>query len=119
MKSVNPPMAAEVSARSWIIGGGVLLLSAMVLAANDDRLVISPADGQLLTDEMYERAEGWREPPMFESEWRAPEPEPRTRIRFGYDSAYEELRARDPINNSFVGTNLGEPQPNTLFRMEF
>jgi hypothetical protein len=112
-------LVAQTPGRSWVIGAGVLLLSAMVLASNDDRLVISPADGQLLTDEMYERAEGWREPPMFESEWRAPEPEPRTRIRFGYDSAYEELRARDPINNSFVGTNLGEPQPNTLFRMEF
>jgi len=119
VKTLTPVPAAEASGRSWMIGGGLLLLSALVLASNDDRLVISPSDGQLLTDEMYERAEGWREPPMFESEWRAPRSEPRTRIRFGYDSAYEELRARDPMNNSFVGSNLREPQPNTLFRLEF
>lgn len=103
----------------WAFAGSGLLLSAIVFAGNSAQLVISDSDGQLLSDEMYERAEGWRRPSVFEPDWRAPEPEQRSRIRFGFDSAFEEVRARDPFNNKFTQTNLGEPQPNTLFQLEF
>ena len=78
-----------------LVASGVLLASALVLANDGARLVLSPTDGEILSDDIYERAEGWREQPMFESEWRAPKREPQSRIKFGYDSAFEELRARE------------------------
>ena len=94
--------------------------SGAALLANDDaRLEIAPTYGEILSDEIYERAEGWREPPMFESEWRAPKPEPKSRIRFGYDSAYEEVRARDAARYSTKPPKLRDPRPATLFRLEY
>ena len=41
------------------------------------------------------------------------------RIRFGFDSAYEELQARDYDRFSSRQTNLRQPRPNTLLRLEF
>ena len=96
-----------------------LLASAMVIAQDDPRLEISPGYGELLSDEIYEQAEGWRAPPMFESEWRAPRPQEQGRIRFGFDSAYEELQARDYDKYSSRQSNLMQPRPNTLLRLEF
>lgn len=106
------------SARSLFIGLA-MFLSAIVLAQNGSRLVISPGENQLLTDEIYQRAEGWREPPMFESEWRAPRKDESSRITFGYDSAYEARRAREdvmPVNDQ---RDFHEPRPNTIFRWNF
>jgi hypothetical protein len=99
----------------------VLLLSAVVLAQSSGRLEITPLHGELLSDEIYREAEGWREPPMFESEWRAPRKEAPSRIRFGYDSAYEAARAREdvmwPARERDV--DLHEPRPNTILRWNF
>ncbi len=97
----------------------VLLASAIVIAQEEPRLQIGTSDGMLLSDELYEQAEGWRAPPMIEEPWRAPEPEPRARINFGYDSAYEDARIRDYGFNQTRRSNLREPAPNTLFRLEF
>lgn len=103
-----------------LIMTGFLLASAFVLANDGARLEISPTYGEILSDDIYERAEGWREPPMFESEWRAPEPQPKSRIRFGYDSAYEEVQARNAAGYSTTPLNLRDPLPAaTQFRLEF
>ena len=119
MIAVASVQYAGEGAKRTLIAIGVLLSSAFVLANDDARLEISPTYGEILTDDIYERAEGWRKPPMFESEWRAPEPEPKSRIRFGYDSAYEEVRARDAARFSTRPQRLRDPQPSTLFRIEF
>ena len=108
----------ETMASRWLIASG-LLLWAIVLAAEDARLEISPTYGEILSDEIYERAEDWREPPMFESEWRATQPQKQGRIKFGYDSAYEELRARESVRSSSRPLDLRDPKPNTLFRFSF
>lgn len=100
----------------WITA---LLASAIVIAQEDPRLRIAPGESLLLSDEIYEQAGDWRAPPMFESEWRAPAPEPRTRIKFGYDSAYEAARMRDQARDQTRRSTLREPKPNTLFRLEF
>lgn len=112
-----PPTATAMNRR--VLSIGVLLASAIVIAQEGQRLQISSDEGSLLTDEIYEQAEGWRAPPMIEEPWRAPEPEPRSRIYFGYDSAYEENRARGYDLDQARRSNLREPTPNTLFRMEF
>ena len=103
-----------------LIAAGLLLTSAFVLANDDARLQISPAYGEILSDDIYQRAEGWRQPPLFESEWRPPKPEPKSRIRFGYDSAYEEMRARNAGRDAITSLNLRDPRPAaTQFRLEY
>jgi hypothetical protein len=98
-----------------------LLLSAIVVAQDGARLEISPESGELLSDEIYREAEGWRQPPMFESEWRAPRREEPSRIRFGFDSAYEAARAREDALSpaSQRDVDLHEPRPNTILRWNF
>lgn len=114
----------QVTAGTHISGRwGLLLLlfSLIALAENSSRLDILPADGDdRLTDEIYNSATGWRTPAVSENEWRrGVKQQPKSRIQFGYDSAYEEMRARD--NNYGFDTGLGgvdHPQ-NTQFRISF
>ncbi|MCB1772038.1 MAG: hypothetical protein KDI88_00360 [Gammaproteobacteria bacterium] len=100
---------------------GVLLLSAIVVARDDARLEIKSESGELLSDEIYREAEGWRQPPMFESEWRAPRKQEPSRIRFGYDSAYEAARAREDVMRPATqrDVDLHEPRPNAILRWNF
>lgn len=111
-------MVGEIPMR-WLVASGVLLTSAFVLANDDARLEISPTYEEILSDDIYERAEGWREQPMFESEWRAPKTEPKSRIEFGYDSAYEEQRARDAAKYSSRPMDLIDRPPDNQFRFRF
>lgn len=96
----------------------VLLASAIVLAQEDPRLQVEAGERLLLSDEIYEQAEGWRAPPMIEEPWRAPKREPRARINLGYDATYEDARLRDYGLNQTRRSNLREPTPSTLFRLE-
>ncbi len=103
----------------WLIASAVLLVSAFVLAEGTKRLEAPPFYGQVLSDDIYERAEGWREPPIAEDELRAPKMEPKSRIKFGYDSTYEELRARDETRYSSKPINQGDVQPSTQIKFGF
>lgn len=96
----------------------LLLVGALAIASDQSRLEIGPIYENLLTDEIYREAENWRAPPAFESEWRAPRRQDRGRIRVGFDSVYEEQRARQTgsINER---SDPHTPTPNTLFRWEF
>ena len=118
MTGMHYPATGVAQARRTL-AAGVLLLSAMVIAQEDPRLQVAPDEGLLLSDEIYEQAEGWRAPPMLEESWRAPATEPRARINFGYDSAYEDARMRDYGLDRGRRSNLREPTPSTLFRLEF
>lgn len=108
-----------LSTNQWLVASGVLLASAIVVANDSARLEISPTYGDLLTDDIYESAESWRKPPKFESEWRAPKPKEKSRIKFGYDSAYEEMRARENTRSFDDQFDLREPKPSTLMRWKF
>ncbi len=107
------------SPRGWLVT--LWLVSALVVANEADRLLIEPAYEDLLSDEIYEQAGNWRAPPEFDSEWRAPKPEPKTRMTFGYDSAYDARRARQRASTGALPgpVELSEPVPSTLFRLEF
>lgn len=106
-------------AHRWLFASGVLLISVIVMAEGDARLELSSPYGEFLSDDIYERAEDWRKPPMFESEWRAPKAKEKSRIKFGYDSVYEDLRAREDARSSNKQFDLREPKPNALFRFDF
>jgi hypothetical protein len=104
----------------WLFGLPVMLFSLIVWAENASRIEISPAhDSDLVTDEIYNSASEWRKPPEYESEWRPEKRQQETRIRFGYDSAYEEMRARGNDYTLDTGMGLANRPQNTQFKLGF
>ena len=101
----------------WLLASAILLVSALVLAEESKRLA-APYD-QILSDDIYERAEGWREPQTTGDEWRRPKTEPQSRMKFGYDSTYEELRARDETRYSGKPISEGNVRPSTQINLGF
>ena len=117
--SIHPIPTMDPALTRWLITSSVLLISAFVLAEGNARLGSPPLYDQILSDEIYESAEGWRDPAMEEDGWRTSKPEPKSRIRFGYDSAYEELRARDETRYSSKPINQRHVQPSTQINLGF
>jgi hypothetical protein len=109
---------ARISNR-WLIGLPVMLFTLAVLAENTARLEISPAYDDRLTNEIYDDTSGWRKPPAYESEWRQEKPKQESRIQFGYDSAYEDLRSRNNDSSSDTDFGLADRLQNTQFRIGF
>ena len=109
----------DSSAHRWLLASGVLLISVIVMAEGDARLELSSPYGEFLSDDIYEHADDWRKPPMFESEWRAPKAKESSRIKLGYDSVYEELRAREQAHSPNMQYDLRDPKSNALFRLKF
>ena len=68
---------------------------------------------------IYNRASGWRKPQEFDSEWRPEKQEQQSRIQFGYDSVYEEMRARDNDYSLDTGSGLDDRPQNTQFKIGF
>jgi hypothetical protein len=117
--AMDPATGARINSR-WLIGLSVMLFSLVVLAENDARLEISPAyDDDRVTDEIYSSTSGWRRPPEYESEWRPEKQQQESRIQFGYDSVYEEMRARDNDYSQNTGFGLKDRQQNTQFKIGF
>jgi hypothetical protein len=104
----------------WFFSLPVILFSLVVLAENSARLDILPTDDDdRLTEEIYNSTTGWRTPAVPENEWRQETRQPASRIQFGYDSDYEEMRTYG--NNYGSGTASGgvdHPQ-NTQLRISF
>lgn len=105
--------------RKWWVALIMTLLSFVVLAETADQLVLSPAYDPLQIEEIYASARDWRRPPAYESEWRPETQEQKSRIYFGYDSAYEEMKSREYNQGMFSGPDFAEPMPNSQFRIEF
>jgi len=72
----------------------ILLVSVLVLAEERKRLEAPPIYKQIMSGELHERTEGWREPQTTGDDWRRPKTEPLSQMKFACDSTYEELRAR-------------------------
>jgi hypothetical protein len=116
--ATDPATEAQSSSR-WLLGLSMMLFSLAVLAGNTARINISPTyDDDRLAEQIYSNSGGWRKPPAYENEWR-PEQQQESRIRFGYDSAYEEMRARDSAFTQDTGTGLTDRPQNTQFKIGF
>lgn len=116
---MNPAINTSIH-RQWMIGLPAMLFSLIVLAENAGRLDISPVSpDDRLANEIYNSASGWRSPPEFENEWRPEKQERVSRIQFGYDSAYEEMRARDNNFALDTGSSLADQPQNTQFKIGF
>jgi hypothetical protein len=114
-----PATEARTSGR-WLIGISVMFFSFVVLAGNSGRIDISPAyDDDRLADEIYSNSSGWRKPPEYEREWRPEQQQQESRIQFGYDSAYDEMRARDSVYSQDTGMGLTDRPQNTQFKIGF
>jgi hypothetical protein len=72
-----------------------------------------------VTGEIYNSASGWRKPPEYEREWRPEKQQQESRIQFGYDSAYEEMRARGNDYSPETGLGLKDHPQNTQFKIGF
>ncbi|MCH8976300.1 MAG: hypothetical protein IH909_01605 [Proteobacteria bacterium] len=100
-----------------------LLASTIILAETGDRFELPPMYDEIISEEIYHSAGGWREPSPTENDWRAaPKKNEEGRIKFGYDaeSVYEQMGARQDDYFATNQTGLSEPKPtNTLFRLEF
>jgi hypothetical protein len=116
---MDPATEARVNSR-WFIGLSVMLFSLVVLAEDATRLEISPAyDDDRVTDEIYNSANGWRKPPEYESEWRPQRQMHESRIQFGYDSAYEEMRTSGNDNSLDTGLGVIDHPQNTQLKINF
>ena len=102
---------------------GFLLASTIILAETGNRLELPPMYDEIISEEIYQSAGGWRKSSPTEYEWRPPPKKKKEgRIKFGYDtdSAYEQMGARQDDYFATNQTGLSEPKPtNTLFRLEF
>ena len=117
--TIDPASEAHIGYR-WLIGLSVMLFSIVVLAQNTNRLDITPAyNDDRMSDGIYHSVTGWRAPNEEENEWR-PEKQPQeSRIQFGYDSAFEEMRARDNDFNLDTGSDIRDNPQNTQFKIGF
>lgn len=117
--AIDQATEVHISSR-WLIGLSVMLFSLVVLAENAARLDILPAyDDDRLTDEIYDKATGWRKPPAYQSEWRPEKQKQTSRIQFGYDSAYEEMRSRGKDYNLDTGLGHIDHPQNTQINISF
>ena len=111
------PQGPGLSVRGLAIW--VMLALAIVIARDDEGLDAPPALDYSMTDEIYEQAEGWRSSSGTDDNWREPEIQPRARVHFGFDSAFEEKQMRSVSYDETRFSNLREPTANTQFRIDF
>jgi len=107
---------------------GFLLASSIILAETGTRLNLPPMYDEVISEDIYQSAGGWREPPPTENDWRTPPKRKKEgRIRLGYDTEfgykYMGERPYEREQEAFSAskrTGLSEPEPtNTLFKLEF
>jgi len=106
----------------WLIGLVMVMLSFVALIASAEKLQLPNSHlDDLLTDHTYKDEIEWRTSQADENAWRAGEQNQKqgSRIQFGYDSAYEELRARDYDENQASGIEYDRIKPNTTLRIGF
>jgi len=117
--TMDPETEAQTGSR-WLIGMAVMLFSLVVLAGNPAQIDISPVDDDdRFVDEIYSSSNGWRKPPAYEREWRPEERKQESRIQFGYNPAYEEMKARDSDYSPDTGRGLKDQPQNTQFKIGF
>ncbi|TDJ19559.1 MAG: hypothetical protein E2O62_02185 [Gammaproteobacteria bacterium] len=100
-----------------------LLASTIILAESGTWHELPPIYDEIIVEEIYQSAGGWRESSPIEYDWRVPPKKKKEgRIKFGYDtdSAYEQMGERQDDYFPTNQTELSDPKPtNNLFRLNF
>ncbi len=97
------------------------LASAIVLAQTVDRLDPQANFDDRVTDEIFDSAGQWRQPPPVENPWRSipDETVQDRRFHFGADSAYEEMQYQSNDRYRTKGSLYDDYRPSPLFRYNF
>ncbi|MET0065312.1 MAG: hypothetical protein ABW076_03110 [Candidatus Thiodiazotropha sp.] len=103
----------------WVSGIMLVFLTLVVFAQGVDPEKFSLDDLEMRhTDELRNSAGAWRESPTSPDGWRSQtQEEPASRISFGYDSGYDELRARN--SRPQINQSPSQIKPSTLFRVQW
>lgn len=110
------------SEQNWLIGLGLLSLSMLVWAQTaDQRSQITGGIDKTVTDRIVEDAPLWRQSPAedIDTGWRV---EPRTRdsrVTWGYDSSYEQLRDKHYEFSGSPSFDYSEDRAGSLLRFDF
>lgn len=120
---MNPVMFPGDRLLVWL---GFLLASTIIVAETGNQPDLSPNYDDVITEQIYDDAGGWRETKQpVEKEWRAPPPKRKKqgRIKLGFDPETSYRHMGDSPNRDIYipkQDGLGERKPtNTIFRMEF
>ena len=102
---------------------GILLVASVALAQTVDRLGFRLTYDDIVAQEIYDSTGAWRESPTTDDEWRAAQKQDsgrsKSKFKFGYDSAYEEMRSRENYDYRTDHFDIGEVKPNTVLRFNF
>ena len=101
----------------------LLFVLALICAAALAEEVREPAlpSGYMdrIREQIYEDASDWRSTEeLTESSWRRTPIVEEKRPRFGYDAEFNERLHRGELDNYDSQHRLGEPEPNTVFRID-
>ncbi len=118
---MNPVMFPGNRPLVWL---GFLLASTIRVAETSTQLDLPPMYDEVITEEIYEDAGGWRESTPTENDWRAPpKKEKQGRIRLGFDAETSYRQMGDLPRNDYYApqqNGLSERKPtNTIFRLDF
>ena len=91
----------------------------IVMVAVADQLIVSPNYESLIADGVYEDSKNWRQPQDDEYGWRQTEKSKQSRITWGYDPAYEAMRAKKSEDFSSKSFGYEQTKPSSLFRIDF
>ena len=122
---MNPVMFSGDRMFVWLC---FLLASTIILAENGSQFKLPAKYDDLISEEIYRSAGGWRESKPVENDWKAPPKKQKEgRIKYGYDteSGYKYMGEK-PYHkeqedySASKRTGLSEPGPtNTQFKLEF
>ena len=122
---MNPVMFSGDRMLVWLC---FLLASTIILAENGSQIELPAMYDEIISEEIYRSAGGWRESKPVENNWRAPPKKQKEgRIKLGYDteSGYKYMGEK-PYHkeqedySASKRTGLSEPGPtNTQFKLEF
>lgn len=119
--------AIGLQAPDPVVGRGLaamlVIASCVVLAQSADHLDPTTALDERQKREIYESAGDWRAAEAaVEDEWRQaakPEPAPKSRITFGYESLYDDPQIRRDQTTTTLDLEIEKYRPSSAFQIKF
>ncbi len=112
-------MLTQERTASPALAASVMLISSLLLAAENDILLSDYQRSAALREEVAAAQPAWRAPEEDSQSWRSAPQERSGQARFGYDPGYDEMQSRLYASKDMQGATLHEPQPSTLLRVQF
>jgi hypothetical protein len=119
--SVLTVMPVMVPAKSLWAVIALIFLSSFVIAETIEHLQSDAKYDELARQEIFDSNTELRLDLPPENEWRAQQPvsEPKSRIQYGADPDYEEIKARDQSLFDMQQHEFGSERPTAILRFKF